>query len=209
MNNIWDVYLAIKSLISDKVRNSAPSPEDISYALTMGQLAAVSYYKPLKEAGDDLAATALATLVKTTSNVSGAAGLLSYPTDWLDTELITEVVNGEMVSYNTILDTELYEAKRSVLYPIASNPRYTEVKNGIQLYPETTHLVNLKYIAIPAAPFIGYTVTGNTEVYNPSTSVQLSLAPAYYPKIIQLSLPYIGVNLSDAEITSLFNLAKQ
>lgn len=209
MENIWDVYTAIKSLIADKVRNSAPSANNISYALTMGQLAAIAYYKPLKEAGDDLAATALASLVKNINDVSSSTGLLTYPADWYDTELITETVNGEMVSYSTILDTELYEAKRSVLYPIADSPRYMEVKTGIQLYPETTHLVNLKYLAKPQAPKIGYTVSGNTEVYDPLTSVQLALNPAYYPKIIQLSLPYIGVNLSDAEITSLYNLAKQ
>lgn len=208
MENIWDVYIAIKSLIADKVRNSAPSPENISYALDMGQLAAIAYFKPLKENGDDLASTALASLIKTTSLVSSSGGLLTYPSDWYDTELISETVNGEFVSYNTIMDNEIYEAKRSVLYPIAESPRYQEVKNGIQLYPETTHAVMLKYLARPASPQIGYTVVGNTETYNPLTSTQLAFTPSYYPKIIQLSLPYIGVNLSDAEITSLYNLAK-
>ena len=206
MQNIWDVYLTIKQLIADKTRNSVPTPESISYALDLGQQAARDYYKQLKEQGDDLANTALAPFLKTIPLTSSSSGLLTYPDDWFDTELITEVVDGEFVTYNTVLDNELFEAKRSVLYPIAQNPRYMELSNGVQLYPETTHLVGYKYMTIPATPVIGYTVSGNTQVYNPATSVQLTFKPAYYGRIILHSLPYIGVNLSDAEITQLSGL---
>jgi hypothetical protein len=207
VNTIWDVYLFIKSLVLDKYLQSVPSPEAIGYALGVGQQNLFDYYKKLKEEGDDEAATALAQFVLTTSTSANSSGIIAYPTDWFDTELIFETVSGEVVTYNPILDNEIYEAKKSVLYPIASSPRYQEVAAGIQCYPQTTHAsLTLKYMIKPTYPVIGYTVTGNTIAYNSGTSTQLGFNKAYWNKIILLSMPYIGVNLQDADVASLGGL---
>ena len=110
------------------------------------------------------------------------------------------------------MDNEIYEAKYSTLYPIAQNPRYQEFNGYSQLFPEKVHNVSFKYTRKPTTPVIGYTVSGNTETYDAANSTQLDFSTAYYGQIILRSLPYIGVNLSDAEISQLvgaLNLDKQ
>lgn len=209
MNNIWDVYIFIVKLVTDKYLKSSPTPDSIAKALGAAQQNLFDYYKALKEQGDESATTALAPFILTTPLTSNSSGLLAYPSNWADTELIIETIGGIKTTANPILDNELYEARQSALYPIAYNIRYQEQYGGIQLYPEATHVTSYKYLVRPDYPVIGYTVSGNTQTYDSATSVQLQFRNQYWNKIILLAMPYIGVNLSNADIASLGGLFNQ
>lgn len=176
----------------------------------MGQQSLYEHFKPLKEMGDDEATTALIPFnAAPLSLTSSTSGVLTYPADYANTEAIYETINGQVVSMNTVLDVELADALSSVLYPIALNPRYLEMTDGIHIYPRAVHAVELHYLSRPTTPVIGYTVSGNTIIYDPTTSVQLQFSNQYWRNIIHHGLPYVGVNLSDQDLVGLYQLFGQ
>lgn len=211
MENIWDIYNFIR-FVADKAINSTPTPEETATALDAAQ---TLYYKQMferKEAGDDKASTAIAPYRVALSAIStSSTGLLAYPLDYANIEGMYGVINGIYTEYNTVMDTELEYALQSRMRPIGSNPRYKEKDKGFQIYnsstfPQNVAVVDLNYLKIADKPVIGYTVTGNTLVYNPATSTQLTFNANQYINIIMLALPYIGVHLADNEVLALSSI---
>lgn len=206
MTTIFDIYTAIVD-ITDKYRNGFLSPEFVSRALDNAQLDLYNHFLPLKEQGSDIATTALIPFKNSTTLVSDAAGLLTYPAEYGNTEAIYTEVDGTFTSITTILHTELMNAVNSALYPIAENPRYIEENDGVQIYPKTLHTVDFHYLSVPTTPFIGYTLSGSVIVYDAGTSVQLQFDRQYWLHIMLRAMPYIGVNLTDQDVSALSQLA--
>lgn len=206
MTNIGDIYNTIV-WITDKYRNGFLAPEDVSKALDNAQLDLYNYFLPLKENGDDIATTALIPFKKSTPLTSNSTGQVTYPGDFGNTEAIYCDVDGVFTSITSVLHVELMNAVNSALYPITQNPRFIEENNVIQIYPKTLHTVDFHYLSIPTTPVIGYTLVGTVVTYNPATSTQLVFDPQYWLQIILRSMPYIGVNLTDQDVSSLYQLA--
>lgn len=207
MENIWDIFNFIR-FVADKAINSTPTPEETATALDAAQ---TLYYKLMferKEAGDDKANTTLAPFRVSTTLTSNNTGYVVEPSNYANIEGMYGIIGGVFTEYNLIMDTELEYALWSRMRPIARNPRYREIPGGFQLYnsrtfPQNQATVDLNYLKIADKPVIGYTVSGNTLVYDPLTSTQLTFGRNQYVNIITLALPYIGVHLSDNEIIGL------
>jgi len=205
LTNIFDIYETI-IWITDKYRNGYLSPEDVSKALDNAQLDLYNYFLPLKENGDDIATTALIPFKRSTTIVSNSTGALTYPADFGNTEAIYTEIDGVFTSIITVLHVELMNAMNSALYPIVQNPRFIEENNVIQIYPKTAHTIDFHYLSIPSTPVIGYTLVGSVITYDPGTSTQIEFDPQYWLQIMLRAMPYIGVNLTDQDVTALFQL---
>lgn len=199
MQHIGDIYNFVKFL-SDKDGRGYVSPEEFSQALEAGQLAVFNAYRA-SGALDNLTGGALSPFVASTTFTTSASGEFTKPTGFVQVQEI--VVKG--LTYTPILFNELREARISQLYPLESYPRYMEQARRVVLYPQKTVNGTLTYLRMPAAPVMGYTVDSTTglPVYNSGTSVQLEIPEAYWLQVIHKALPYIGVNLSDADLVAL------
>lgn len=202
MTTIFDVWEFI-NFITDKYRNGYLSPPEVSKALDQAQTALWYNYLGKRQNGNELSLIALKPFYKTISVVSDSSGLCLYPTLWAETQGVYQTINGQTVSVRQVLHDELQDALSSVIYPIAEWPRFLEQLTGVQLYPNTATTISWHYLSKPTTPVIGYTNSGNQVVYDPITSVQLQFDTQYWMEVIALSLPYIGVNLSDQEVGSL------
>lgn len=205
MTNIGDVYNFL-NFITDKVRDGYISPSEASSALDGGQQALFKHYKPLKELGDDEADTALVPFKRAIPLTSTNSGVLSLPADYSNAESIYADKFNTKLTFTTVLHEELQPALEAMLYPIEKFPRFIEESDGIHLYPVRKHDVDFHYLSKPDTPVIGGTVVGNSFVFDPLTSVELQFSNEYWFSIIQLSTPYIGINLSSPELTSLYSL---
>jgi hypothetical protein len=204
LNNIFDIWNFV-NFITDKYRNGYLSPEEFSSALANGQLLYWNYNIGLRQKGNELSSVALSPFNRVVNVTSNPAGLAAKPLNYAETQGIFIGSN----SVNQIVHNELEYALNSVLYPIAENPRFIQESNGVVIYPKQVHNIEWHYIASPITPVLGYTTTTNGIVYNPLTSVQLEFDRQYWQEIVLLSLPYIGVNLSNNEVVGLqemFNL---
>lgn len=200
MDNIFDIWETIK-FITDKSRRGYLSPEEVSKALDLGQRALWTHFLNLNQLGDEIAQIALNPFEISLSVTTDSNGEALYPSDYAKTESIVRDSDEKLVRH-TLFNEYEYCVKSSI-YPIADNPIYLELKDRIKMYPKTPTAIDWAYISEPTTPVIGYNVSGKTITYNPSTSVQLVFGKEYWLSIVLKALPYIGVNLSDAEVTSL------
>lgn len=204
MNNIFDIWNFV-NFITDKYRNGYLSPEEFSSALANGQNLYWNHTMGLRQKGNELALITLKPFFRVSSVTSSSLGLALSPTNYAETQGI--FIGSKSVKQ--IVHNELEYALNSVLYPIADNPRFLQENNGVVIYPKQVHNIEWHYIANPSTPVLGYTTTTNAIVYDPTTSTQLEFDKQYWQEIILLSLPYIGVNLSNNEVVGLqemFNL---
>lgn len=201
LNNIGDIFNFI-NFVADKYRNGYLSPEEVSSALASGQTSLWNHFIGERQKGNELALIALKPFSRQASVTSDSLGVATYPTKYAETQ---GIYDGN-TSIKQIVHNELAYALNSVIYPIASYPRWIEGQGGITIYPNGVKTIQWHYLAYPTAPIMGYTTTTNTVVYNPLTSTQLEFDSQYWNDVILLSLPYIGVNLGNQDITSLQSL---
>lgn len=201
MNNIGDIYDFI-NFVADKYRNGFLSPEEVSSALANGQVSLWNHYMGERQKGNELALIALKPFSRQASVTSNSLGVATYPTRYAETQGIY-VAN---TSIKQIVHNELSYALNSVIYPIASYPRWIEGQGSITIYPNEVKTIQWHYLAYPISPVIGYTDTTNGTIYDPVTSTQLEFDSQYWNEVILLSLPYIGVNLGNQDVTSLQSL---
>lgn len=202
MTNIFDVWEFI-NFVADKYRNGYLAPPEVSKALDQAQNTLWYNFLGKRQNGNELALVALKPFYKTVSVTSFTSGLVNYPNAWAETQAVYKNADGVTISVRQVLHDELQDALSSVIYPISANPRYLEQETGIQIYPAITTSVSWHYLSKPTTPVIGYTNSGNQVIYDPVTSVQLQFDTQYWNDIIALTLPYIGVNLSDQELAAL------
>lgn len=205
MTNIFDIWKFV-NFITDKYRNGYLSPEEVSQALDTGQNLLWQHYIGERQKGNELALIALKPFNKVATVVASSVGFATAPSLYAETQGIYKTYLGKKLSVRQIIHNEVEYAVNSYLYPIASNPRFIEADGGINVYPQETHTLEWHYLSRPNTPVIGYTNVVNQVVYNPLTSTQLDFAPQYWNEIISLSLPYIGVNLSNQEVSGLEQL---
>jgi len=98
---------------------------------------------------------------------------------------------------------ELAQRLMSQIKPVtADRPIAISQSNGVyQLYPQQPNTAMFTYLALPVKPVYGYTPGVRKPVYNPSLSTQLQWNEAYYTKIIELAVAYLGINLGDMTLT--------
>lgn len=143
---------------------------------------------------------ALSPFLTTVAFTSNASGLFAKPTSYCQPE---RIVSDEL-EYTPILQSEVRDAQKSSLRPIAKAPRYYEVGSNIQLLPAASVTGEITYLKSPSTPQIGYTLNSDNEpVYSAGTSVQLEFSDSYWMDIIHIALGYIGVSLSDADVAAL------
>lgn len=199
MDNIWDVFKTME-FITDTVRNGACSPEESAMALDSGQLL---FFKECVEKKDR---EALYPFEKKSVLATSASGFLQYPIDF--SHRIMPYIGDQPLEGLT--ENTIGERLNSVIYPPdASRPIFILIENGLQLYPKQSYSINLQYVSIPATPIINYTVSGNTIVFNPTGSIELGFTKEYWVQILLMSLPFVGVSLSDKDVFSLIALSGQ
>lgn len=150
----------------------------------------------------------LTLITKTPAVLVLTAGKAPYPTDYLSYDNL-ERADGTPV---TILENDqLGRIKKSVITPpIEEDPYGCFHGEGIEIAPETLTDVHLYYVRIPKEPNWDYTISNDTEVYNGTATAQLSgkvsqnfETPArLHKKICLIILKYLGINLSDAQLTA-------
>jgi hypothetical protein len=203
MTTIFDVWQFI-NFVTDKVLQGYVDPDDISRALDVGQQQLYQHYWTSFYGKDQTLVDALIPFERTANGTTTSGGVLSYPADYGHVLGVYTIIDGRKTSVEQSLHSELDYFLNSKIYPIESNPRFLTESNGLHVYPERVMDVQLHYLAKPTTPVIGYTMNGNEPVYNPGASVQLEFSNNYWMQIIQLSLPYIGVNLNAPEVAGLF-----
>jgi len=206
MTTIFDAYQLVQFIL-DKDRNGFASPADVSKALEVGQQTVYDRYYAFNYGENQASVEALRPFVKVVPQTASATGLLTVPADFVHVLSINSTDDATV--YEPVLQVELSDTIKSVLYPIAEWPKYMAISSGLQLYPKTYADVSLHYLARPVAPVVGVTVTGNQETYDPNTSVQLGFDNKYWVEIIAASLPYLGVNLSDEQVVGLSGVYNQ
>ena len=189
--------------MADKYSNGYLSPEEVSSALANGQISLWNHYMGERQRGNELALIALKPFSRQSSVTSNSVGFAAHPTNYAETQ---GIYDGGVNSIKQIVHNELSYALNSVIYPIASYPRWIEGQGGITIYPNGVKTIQWHYLAYPITPIMGYTTTTNGIIYNPATSTQLEFDSQYWNEVILLSLPYIGVNLGNQDITSLQSL---
>lgn len=205
MQNIGDVYDFI-NFIANKYLKGFLSPPEVSKALANGNDMWFNRKLSDRQQGNELGLLALAPFKKQSTITASSSGILTKPGDYAEAEGLFVDINGVLTSIRQVFRNELADAVNSVIYPIAANPVFLENASSFTIYPNQAFSVGLDYISIPTDPAIGFTVGVNGVTYNPATSVQLQAAKQYWPEIVLYSLPYIGVNLSEQEITNLIQL---
>jgi hypothetical protein len=199
VTTIFDAYTFIRQL-TDKAGKGFVSPEEVSGWLEASQLTLFNTYRA---AGvlDNITQTAISPFAKPYP-FSTPSGSFAKPGDFVQA---LRVVNSAGLEHTPVLFNELRDALASRLNPIARYPRYTEGETYIGLYPQVKTSGTLTYYRMPVAPVIGYTNNGDGSdvVYDATTSVQLEMPKAHWMQIIMNSLPYLGVNLSDADVFQL------
>jgi hypothetical protein len=121
-------------------------------------------------------------------------------------------VTGSMVNnVRFVGEDEWIKATKSQLRAASTaNPIAREYGNGFKLYPETTQIGKVTYLRRPNTPVYAYTLSGTanrTVTYNSAGTTQLEWGDVEINKIIAKVLGYLGVNLSEGDMTQ-FGFAK-
>ena len=134
----------------------------------------------------------------TTSN----DGILTFESDYLHMIGGGFTVNGSTINTIRFLnEDEISFALKSQLRAVsASNPVAKDISTGLQLFPQIQHIGFYNYLRRPAAPVYGYTTSGRTITYNPSTSTQLEFTDVYINNIISRALKFWGINMAEQDI---------
>ncbi len=134
---------------------------------------------------------------------SDAAGVVTYPADYLHILGTAYTVTGSTVNEITFVnDDEFVSALMSQLRPVSlMNPIAADRSNGFQIYPSQLQLGFFTYLKRPATPVYAYTQVDRTITYDPLTSTQLEWTDAYINNIIAKSLRYAGINMDEQGIS--------
>lgn len=143
------------------------------------------------------------TVFETSLTVSG--DLFSFPANYLN--FISLWYGGKSVEMISL--GELYKRRTSQLvFPSSEYPVGVIEANGVRVYTDTlgasdtTFTARLNYIKKPSDPNWAYSTVNNIEIYDSSSSTQLTLTDSTHKDIANRILGYIGVNLRESEIIS-------
>ena len=205
MTNIGNIY-DFFNFVTDKYRNEYLSPEEVSAALDIAQNTLWQNYVGKRNSGNELALVALRPFYASSTVTTNSAGSVAYPSLFAEMNGVYTNINGVTTTVREVLYNELTDNINSVIYPIVKYPVYIKKSTTITYYPNEVKSLDLEYLTKPTTPVMGYTTTTNGIVYDPLTSTQLQFDTQYYYEIILLAMPYVGVNLSNQEVSGLIDL---
>ncbi len=108
------------------------------------------------------------------------------------------------------MEAEWVNAVNSQLRPATlSSPIARDTNDGFNLFPYATQNGIFTYLRRPATPVLGFTQVGRVVTYNPNTSTQLEWTDSYINDLIARALKYLGLNMSDAELSQFAQVYEQ
>jgi len=135
-------------------------------------------------------------------------GMAPYPTDYLAYDNL-ERADGTQITI--IENDQLGRMKKSVITPPVEDEPYACFHGeGIEIAPAFLTDVYMYYVKMPQDPNWDYTITNDTEIYNGTSTPQLSGKISYgfdaprrlHKKICMIILKYLGINLSDTQLAA-------
>ena len=205
--NISDIHTIIQFL-ERKERGTFTNPSQIDMLLNMAQMEVYEDY--FKMYGIDQTVHDAINPFKVNYQFTSAAdGTVTLPEDYLHLLPNVFTVTGSTINEVHFLnEDEWVLAIKSQLRPVTlTTPIAKDYGNGFNLYPQSLQVGFLTYMRRPLTPVYSYTQVGRTITYDPTTSVQIEFSDVYIDKIIAKALGYLGINLSERDITE-FGLLK-
>jgi len=214
MAEINDIHDFIH-LIERKERGGFTSDAEIDMYLERAQMECFTDY--FKEYGKTQVVHDALTIFKVTWPFSYADcpnGLLNYPDGY------THLLGLSVIGYDNVLgqtynevrymnENQLANALKSELRkPTITSPIGVDKGSSdalgnyeiyTQLYPKVAYAGEMIYLRKPAKPKYGFTQSGRTITYNPTTSVQLEWTNTYVSKIIGKAMMYLGLNMDEKD----------
>lgn len=144
----------------------------------------------------------------TTLTINGITGISPYPTDFQAADAMYYGSYNRRVKY--IQQDRIDSHINSYIDPIANNPIYLLIDEGLQFYPINLGTAKFSYIGTPATMFWNSTNDiYNRPIYNPIGSVQ----PQWYEldqlEIVIRALAQVGVNLQLNAVEQYSQIIKQ
>jgi len=133
---------------------------------------------------------------------STSNGDVAFESDYLHMIGAPYTVTGSSVNaIRFVNEDELPYALTSQLRAISSTkPIAKDTATGFQIFPQSVQIGFYNYLRRPNSPVLGYTQSGRTITYNPSTSTQLEFTDVYINNIISRALKFWGINMAEADI---------
>ncbi len=140
---------------------------------------------------------------------SAADGTVTLPADYIHLLPNVFTVTGSTINkVRFVNEDEWVDAITSQLRPVTlTTPIAKDYGNGFNIQPQSLQIGFLTYMRLPAVPVYSYTQVGRAITYDPNTSVQIEFADVYITKIMAKALGYLGINMSEQDITE-FGMAK-
>lgn len=110
--------------------------------------------------------------------------------------------NDEPYGVKFLTESEVANRRRSFINPpLQSNPIGVVRKDSIQLYPIAALATTTNVLVRPKKPLFAFTQDGRVITHDPTSSQDLEWRDDAVNDIISRALRYLGVNLSDAEVS--------
>lgn len=142
---------------------------------------------------------------------SDSSGAVTFPSDYLHMIGSPQTVYGSTISLVTFMqEDEWVNAVQSQLRPVTlASPIARDTATGFNLFPYSTQSGIFTYLRRPETPVYGFTQVGRVITYDPLTSVQLNWTDAYINNIIARALAYLGLNMSEADLSKFSEIYQQ
>lgn len=142
---------------------------------------------------------------------SAADGTVTLPEDYIHLLPNVFTVSGSTVNkVRFVNEDEWVDAITSQLRPVSlTKPIAKDYGNGFNLYPQSQQTGFLTYMRRPLTPVYDYTQVGRVITYNAAGSQQLEFSDVYIDKIIAKALGYMGINMTEPEITQFGQIKDQ
>lgn len=199
--SIADIHTLIQ-FIERKERGVFTNPAQMDMLLNTGQLEVYEDYFKLYGV-DQIIHDSINPFKVNYQFTSASDGTVTLPSDYLHLLPNVFTVTGSTINeVRFVNEDEWVFAIKSQLRPATlATPIAKDYGNGFNLFPQSLQIGFLTYMRLPAVPFYSYTQVGRVITYDPITSVQIEFSDVYVNKIIAKALGYLGINMSEQEIT--------
>lgn len=225
MLSIDDIYQLVQKL-ANKYKQGYLSPDEFNqffnsaqrelYNSIIGLPESYQFGKPIARISKGFSKTIeekLAPFIKESNiTIASSNGQVTKPSDF--SRHISLRMSNDMVRIRRVYADRLAAAmSNSINPPSLSAPIYTEFPQYYQFYPKsgwTTQTCNLTYYQLPPIATWAYTLdVNNLPVYNSASSIQPLWLDTEKNDLIQRTLQYFGVNLSNQFIEQYSQQQKQ
>lgn len=207
--NINDVYNFMDYIVR-KQRGVFLTIPDAMQALNAGQLDAVEeWFKSYGE--NQIIHDALRKLRVYQTFTSDTNGVVAFNDDYIHIFGSPFTVIGSTV--NTIKFVEedewSFAISSKLRTPTDQYPIALDVSAGFNIFPQHIQNGAYWYLRRPATPVLSTTKVGRVISYEPTTSTELEFSDVYINNIIARALFYVGVDMSEQDVTQFAQLYKE